>query len=68
MDAAIEKADAEIAAKAAESETAIAGIRASAFENVEAVARSVVADIVVAMGAMPDERAIDDAVSAQTGG
>ena len=68
VDAALESADDEIAAKVAESEKVIAGIRASAFENVEAVALSVAADVVEAMGARPDEQAINGAVSAQMGG
>ncbi len=68
LDVAMERADAEIAAKAAESEKLIAEIRASAFESVESVALSVTADIVEAMGAKPDEPAINGAVSAHAGG
>jgi len=68
LGAAIESADAEIAAKAAESERVIEEIRANAFESVEAIALPVAADIVAAMGAKPDRRAIGGAVSARMGG
>ncbi len=68
LDAAMKAADDEIAERVAASEAAIAGIRANAFESVEAVARSVAADIVEAMGAKPEEQSINGAVSAQMGG
>ncbi len=68
LDAAMARADARITAKAAESEKSIAEIRERAFESVEAIALSVAGDIVSAMGADPEERAIIGAVSAQTGG
>jgi len=68
LDAAMESADAEIAAKVADSEKEIVGIRASAFGNVETIARSVAAEIVEAMDATSGEKVIRDAVSAQMGG
>ena len=68
LDAAMESADAEIAERVAKSEAAIAEIRSNAFDNVEAVARSVAADIVEAMGARADEKVISGAVSAQMEG
>ncbi|MFZ5964595.1 F0F1 ATP synthase subunit B' [Thalassococcus sp. BH17M4-6] len=60
---ATKKADAEIAAKAAESEKAINEIRASAMENVEAVAKDTAAALVAALGGKADDQAIDAAVS-----
>lgn len=50
LDVAIAKADEDIAAKAAESEKAIAEIRAGAMEAVEAVAKDTAAEIVSAFG------------------
>lgn len=63
LDAAIAKADAEIAAKAAESEKAIADIRASAMSNVEAVAKDTAEAIVAALGGKADAKAVAEAVS-----
>lgn len=63
LDVAIAKADAEIAAKAAESEKAIADIRASALENVTSVAQDTAAEIVTAMGGKADAKAITAAVA-----
>lgn len=63
LDVAIEKADAEIAAKAAESEAAIADIRASALDNVEAVAKDTAAAIVGALGGTADEKALAKAIA-----
>ena len=68
LDVAIAKADAEIAAKAAESEKAIADIRASALENVTAVARDTAKEIVTAMGGKADAKTITAAVSARMKG
>ncbi|MEW9918393.1 F0F1 ATP synthase subunit B' [Marimonas sp. MJW-29] len=64
LDAAIAKADAEIAAKSAESEKAIAEIRASAMENVKVVAKDTAQEIVAALGGKADAKAIDAAVAA----
>jgi F-type H+-transporting ATPase subunit b len=65
---ATEKADAEIAAKSAESEKAISEIRATAMENVSVVARDTAAAIVEALGGKADESAIDSAVSSRVKG
>jgi F-type H+-transporting ATPase subunit b len=63
------KADAEIAAKAAESERRIREIEASAVESVGAVARDAAAAIVAAIGPRPaDEAAVAAAVAARMGG
>ena len=63
LDVAIAKADAEIAAKSAESEKAIAEIRASALENVKIVAKDTAKEIVAALGVKADAKTIDDAVT-----
>jgi len=60
---AIAKADAEIAAKAAESEKAIGEIRASALEAVEAVAKDTASEIVAALGGKADAKGVAAAVS-----
>ena len=62
LDVAIKKADASIAAKAAESEKAIAEIRAGAMEAVAEVARDAAAEIVAVMGGKADADAIATAV------
>lgn len=63
------KADAEIAAKAAESEARIREIEASAAESVAEVAKSTAAAIVAALGPRGvDPAAIDTAVTARLGG
>ena len=63
LDEAIAKADAEIAAKAAESEKAIAEIRASALENIREVANEAAKDIVAAFGGKADANTVTEAVS-----
>ncbi len=63
LDDAMARADAEIAAKAAESEKAISDIRASAMESVEVVARDTAEAIVTALGGKADAAAISDAVT-----
>ncbi|MEM7521506.1 MAG: F0F1 ATP synthase subunit B' [Pseudomonadota bacterium] len=68
LDVAISKADAEIAAKAAESEAAISEIRASALENVKAVANDTASEIVAALGGNSDTKAVTDAVAARMKG
>ena len=68
LDTAIAKADAEIAAKSAESEKAIADIRASALENVKAVAKDTAKEIVAAMGGKADAKTITAAVTARMKG
>lgn len=61
-------ADAEIGARAAESERRIAEIRAGALEAVEAVAKDTAAEIVAALGGKADAKAVAAAVSARLKG
>lgn len=68
LDVAIQKADAEIAAKAVESEKAIAEIRAGALESVKSVASDTAAELVSTMGAKADAGAVDAAVSSRLKG
>ncbi len=68
LDVALAKADAEIAAKAAESEKAIGEIRDSAMANVEIVAKDTAAAIVAALGGSADDAKIASAVDAQMKG
>ncbi len=68
LDAAIAKADAEIAAKSAESEKAIADIRASALENVKEVAKDTAQEIVAALGGTADAGTVETAVTARMKG
>ncbi|EPX79570.1 F0F1 ATP synthase subunit B' [Salipiger mucosus] len=62
LDEATQEADARIAAKAAESEKAIAEIRDSAAQNVEIVAKETAEAILAALGHQADKSAIDSAV------
>jgi F-type H+-transporting ATPase subunit b len=68
LDAATAHADAEIAARASESEHRIGEIRAGAMEAVVAVAREAAADIVAAMGGKADAKAVAKAVDARLKG
>jgi len=68
LDEATAKADAEIAAKAAEGEKKIAEIRAGALESVEEVAKATAGELVAAMGAKTDDKAIGNAVEARLKG
>lgn len=68
LDAAITKADAEIAARAVESEKRIGAIRDSATIDARTVARDVTAELVRAFGGKADESAIDAAVDARLKG
>lgn len=68
LDDAIAKADAEISAKAAESEKAIAEIRASALDNVKDVAKDTAKDIVAALGGDADAKSVTAAVTARMKG
>ena len=63
LDAAVAKADAEIAAKSAESEKAIAEIRASAMDSVKVVAKDTAKEIVAALGGKADAKSITTAVT-----
>ncbi|APX23071.1 MAG: ATP F0F1 synthase subunit B' [Rhodobacteraceae bacterium] len=62
LDEATAEADKKIAAKSAESEKAIAEIRASAVENIEIVAKDAAAAIVAALGGKADQAAVSAAV------
>ena len=64
----IKKADAQIAAKTAESEKAIADIRASALESVAVVAKDTAKELVAAMGSSADAKTITAAVNARMKG
>lgn len=68
LDVAITKADAEIAAKAVESEKAIAEIRAGALESVTEVAKDTAREIVAALGGKVDARSVTAAVAARLKG
>ncbi|WP_434614656.1 F0F1 ATP synthase subunit B' [Tabrizicola sp. M-4] len=68
LDAATAKADAEIAAKVAESETRIGEIRAGALEAVTEVAKDTAKELVAAMGGKADARSVTAAVTARLKG
>ncbi|PIE06601.1 MAG: ATP F0F1 synthase subunit B' [Rhodobacterales bacterium] len=68
LDAAQARADAEIAARAAESEAAIAEIRAGAVEAVKAVARDTAGEILSSMGFKAEARSITAAINARMKG
>lgn len=68
LDAATAKADAEIGAKAAESEKRIAEIRATALDSVTEVAKDTAKEIVAALGGKADARSVTAAVTARLKG
>ena len=68
LDVELQKADAEIAAKTAESEAAIAEIRDGAVQSVKDVAKETAKELVVAMGGKADARTITAAVNARMKG
>lgn len=68
LDKAIAHADAEIAARSAESEKRISGIRASAVEDARTVAKDVTAELLRHFGGNADGAAIDAAVDARLKG
>ncbi len=69
LDVAIEKADAEIAAKAAESEAAIAEIRKGALKSVEVVAKDTAGEIIkTIMPGTGDAKAVTAAVKSRLKG
>ncbi|RFP90119.1 F0F1 ATP synthase subunit B' [Rhodobacteraceae bacterium 63075] len=68
LDAALAKADAEIAAKTSEGEKAIAEIRENALESVKVVAKDTTKEIVAAMGGKADAKTITSAVNARMKG
>ena len=68
LDAAMAKADSEIAAKTEESEKRISEIRASALENVEIVAKDTAEAIVQALGTTAESSQVNAAVDNQLKG
>jgi F-type H+-transporting ATPase subunit b len=68
LDVELEKADAQIAAKTAESEAAIAEIREGAVKNVTEVAKATAKELVAAMGGTADAKTITAAVTARMKG
>ncbi|MCU0909617.1 MAG: F0F1 ATP synthase subunit B' [Rhodobacteraceae bacterium] len=68
LDKAIAKADAEIAARTAESEKALAAINAGAADAVRSVAEDAAAAVVAALGLSADKAAVDAAVAARLKG
>ncbi|MDO6586023.1 F0F1 ATP synthase subunit B' [Salipiger sp. 1_MG-2023] len=68
LDIAVAKADEQIAAKTAESEAAIAEIRASAVQNVEIVAKDTALAIVAALGGKADAQTVSAAVDSRLKG
>jgi F-type H+-transporting ATPase subunit b len=68
LDVATAKADAEIAARASESERRIGEIRDGAVAAVQEVARDTAREIVAALGVTADDKAVADAVTARMKG
>ncbi|SFS00075.1 F0F1 ATP synthase subunit B' [Yoonia litorea] len=68
LDVELKKADAQIAAKTAESEAAIAEIRAGAVQSVTEVAKDTAKELVAALGGNPDGAAVESAVEARMKG
>lgn len=68
LDKALAEADAQIAVKSAESEKAIAEIRAGALDSVKEVAKDTAKEIVSAMGGKADAKSITAAVTARLKG
>ena len=68
LDVELQKADAQIAAKTAESEAAISEIRAGAVKSVTTVAKDAAKELVSAMGGSADAKTITAAVAARMKG
>jgi F-type H+-transporting ATPase subunit b len=68
LDVELQKADAQIAAKTAESEAAIGEIRAGAVKSVTQVAKDTAKELVAAMGSSADAKTITAAVTARMKG
>ena len=68
LDVELQKADAQIAAKTAESEAAIGEIRAGAVKSVTQVAKDTAKELVAAMGGSADAKTITAAVTARMKG
>jgi F-type H+-transporting ATPase subunit b len=68
LDAELARADAQIAARTAESEKVLSGIRDQAIDSVTEVARSTAAEIVAAFGGTVDDAAVRAAVTSRVKG
>lgn len=68
LDVALAKADAEIAAKAAESEAAIADIRDNATDSVKIVAKDTAKELIAAFGGKADAKTLTAAINARLKG
>jgi F-type H+-transporting ATPase subunit b len=68
LDAELARADAQIAARTAESEKVLSAIRDQAVQSVAEVARATTGDIVAAFGGTVDEAAVNAAVDARVKG
>ncbi|KQB96949.1 ATP F0F1 synthase subunit B' [Loktanella sp. 1ANDIMAR09] len=68
LDVELQKADAQIAAKTAESEAAIAEIREGSVKSVTEVAKATAKELVAAMGGTADAKTITAAVTARMKG
>jgi F-type H+-transporting ATPase subunit b len=68
LDVALAKADAEIAAKAVESEAMIASIRDNAADSVKVVAKDTAKELVAAFGSKADAKTLTAAINARLKG
>jgi F-type H+-transporting ATPase subunit b len=68
LDIELRKADAQIAAKTAESEKAIGEIRAGAVKSVAEVAKATAGELVAALGGKADAKTVAEAVAARMKG
>lgn len=68
LDVALAKADGEIAAKAAESEAAIADIRDNATDSVKIVAKDTAKELIAAFGGKADAKTLTAAINARLKG
>lgn len=68
LDVELQKADAQIAAQTAQSEKAIADIRAGAMDSVKAVAKDTAKELIAVLGGKADAKTITAAVTARMKG
>lgn len=68
LDAELAKADEQISAKAAESEAAIAEIRAGATDSIKEVATDTAKELIAALGGKADARSVNAAIKSRMGG
>jgi len=68
LDVATRRADVEIAAKSAEAEKAIGAIRASATDNIRAVAEATAREVLAVLGGKADDKAVAAAVAERAKG